>query len=317
MPTLLWPRRAQSPQGVRLATPAPNRSKSEGLTIRLVSARLELTSAQRANVDIEGPAFLTDGPEGKLITECVQSNRFGDVCHVTVPRGSVVNVHSKSGDVLVFSFEGTLRAGVDLGTARIDHASGTFRIVLGAGMAFFERLTGRLEVLTASAGIQAYDINGDVQCVSDHGSMKFETIKGPLVARTTTGEIVARDVTGIARLSTRSGDLRVKGVERQLTLRSQGGDISLESTIVDHTTIETSKGRIEVKLGRGSDARISASARQGLVRSQRISLLPGSGRRTLRSMIGGGRARLSLTTAKGLIEIAGPTPERRIELPLG
>jgi DUF4097 and DUF4098 domain-containing protein YvlB len=112
----------------------------------------------------------------------------------------------------------------------------------------------------------------------------------------------------MARFSTRTGAVRVSSAYRQLTIRTQSGDISLSGSIIDHTTIETSRGSVEVRLGPKTDARIEASARQGVVRSERIALAPGSGRRKVRSLVGNGRARLRLETGMGVVEIAGPLP---------
>jgi hypothetical protein len=75
---------------------------------------------------------------------------------------------------------------------------------------------------------------------------------------------------------------------------------------VDHTTLETEKGRLDIHLGRATDARIDASARQGVVRTQRIALFGGSGRRVARASLGKGQARLNVSTGMGVIDISGP-----------
>ena len=131
-------------------------------------------------------------------------------------------------------------------------------------------------------------------------------MEGPLVVRSTTGSIEALHLTGVGRLTTRTGAVHVKGAERQITVRTQSGDITLDQSVVDHTTIDTFKGRVEVRLGDESDTRIDASAQRGLVRTERIALAPGSNRRLARGTIGAGRARLRITTGMGVIEITGP-----------
>jgi hypothetical protein len=134
----------------------------------------------------------------------------------------------------------------------------------------------------------------------------LDQITGPIAARSSTGGIDASDLNGAARLSTRTGDIRITGDNRQLTVRSQSGDIALDASVVDHTTLETDKGRLEIHLGPSTDARIEASARQGVVRTQRMALFGGSGRRAARATLGKGQARLTLSTGIGAIEISGP-----------
>src|SRR5207248_11361745 len=107
-------------------------------------------------------------------------------------------------------------------------------------------------------------------------------------------------------ISTRTGAIRVSAPRGPLTLRTQSGDITLEGGIDHHTTVESFKGRLDVRLGKSSDTRIEASARQGVVRTQRIIREAGSGRRSVRSVIGSGTARLRLDTGMGVVEIAGP-----------
>lgn len=293
--------------------PASSPSPPGALKISLVRARLVLTSSPRSEIELEGPATLSQGPQGKTIRERVPTNEVDPMCRVTVPTGSTVELDSEFGNLTVFNFDGTLRARLQSGNARIDHARGQLRVVASEGSVWFEQVSGRLDALTTRGNVEAHHVEGELQCVSENGSMLFEAINGPLVARTTTGSIKAEELVGVARLSTRSGELAVKGAHRQLTLRSQSGDIALDGAVVDHTTIETFKGRIEVRLWRNTDARIEASARQGVVRTERIALAPGSGRRTARSTIGAGRARLSLATGMGVIEITGPLPSRQTD----
>lgn len=301
---LLRPRQGE---GTAAPKSAPRRGgRSADIKISLIKARLVLNSGAGSNVDLEGPATLTEGPEGKLIRERVPTNQVNPMCRVTVPTGSIVEVDSESGDLSVFNFDGTLRARLQDGSARIDHAGGQFRIVTSEGSISFEQVRGRMDVLTTRGNIEARKVEGELQCVSESGSIRLEGINAPLVARTTTGSIKAEDLLGVSRLTTRTGELSVKGTQRQLTLRSQAGDIALEASVVDHTTIETFRGRIEIVLGRSTDARIDAAAKQGVVRTERIALAPGSGRRVARATVGAGRARLSVSTGMGVIEITGP-----------
>jgi DUF4097 and DUF4098 domain-containing protein YvlB len=259
------------------------------------------------DIRAEGRVTLTDGPDGMVITEQLPADELEPMCRLDVPTGTVVDARIEAGSLRVFNFEGTLRARMGKGTAKIDHADGRFRVVTDSGSVTFEQVRGGLDVLTTSGNVTAREIEGEVQAVSESGSLEFETINGPIVARATTGGIEASELKGMARLSTRTGAIRVSDAYRQLTVRTHTGDVSLHGSIVDHTTVETSRGRVEVRLGPATDARIEAAARQGVVRSERIALAPGSGRRKVRGTVGNGRARLKLETGMGVVEITGPS----------
>jgi hypothetical protein len=85
---------------------------------------------------------------------------------------------------------------------------------------------------------------------------------------------------------------------------------------VAHTTVETHKGSLYLKLGAYTNAQIEARVGQGMVRAERLNPLPGSSRRTLRSTLGQGQARLRLTSGLGVINVAGPPlpprPNKRV-----
>jgi DUF4097 and DUF4098 domain-containing protein YvlB len=274
--------------------------------VNLVGAKLILKSSARTDVQADGRVSLSECPDGIVIDERLPADELEPICHVEVPVGTSVSAQLTRGDLSVFKFQGTLRARLGLGNAMIDQSKGRFRVVADIGSVTFDEVHGGLDVLTNTGSITVREIDGEVQAVSQAGDLEFETVAGPLTARTTTGGIQATELLGMARLSTRSGAVKVTGAYRQLTIRTQTGDVSLNGSIVDHTTVETSRGSVEVKLGPATDARIEAAARQGVVRSERIALAPGSGRRRVRSLIGTGRARLKLETGMGVVEIAGP-----------
>jgi hypothetical protein len=289
---------------------SPKKATKAIVDVRLVGAQLVLTSGSRTDVLVEGVATVAHEHDRIVITEqpTPTQREPRPICRVEVPRDAVVEVASEFGSVAVFNFYGTLRARLQHGNAHCNHLEGRFRIVSGNGSVVLERVRGAFDVLTSSGNITARQIDAELQAVSDAGSIELEEINGPLVARSMTGGITARDLKSMARLSTRTGAIAVTGASQQLTVRTQNGDISVDASIVDHTTLESHKGSIEVRLGGSTDARIDASARQGVVRTERLTLIAGSGRRTVRSTLGDGRARLQVATGMGLIEISGPRP---------
>ena len=281
------------------------------IVIRMARAQLVLISSARSDIRAEGPAIVTaDHDGGATIVERLPALEVHPVCRVEVPDGSSVELHSEGGDLTAYQFKGNLRARLTEGQSRIDKCEGRFRVVSGHGAVVVEHVRGSVDVLSSTASVTARDVRGELQVVSDAGSITFEEIDGPLVARTTTGSIQASGLKGTTRLSTRTGVVKVADVYRQLTVRTQSGDIELSSSIIDHTTIETFKGRVDVQLGKRTNARVEAVAKQGIVRSERIALQPGSSRRLLRGILGEGRVRLKASTGMGVIEIIGPRIDR-------
>lgn len=278
------------------------------IVIRMSHAQLVLISSARRDIRTDGPAVLSSGHEGISIVERLPALEIHPVCRVEVPDGSTVELQSEGGDLTAYQFKGNLRARLIEGQSRIDKCEGQFRVVSGHGQVVVEHVRGSADVLTSTGNVAARDVQGDLQVVSDAGLLTFDNIDGSVAARTTTGSIDASDLKGTSRLSTRSGGVKVADVYRQLTVRTQSGDIELNSSIIDHTTLETFKGRVEVQLGPRTDARVEATAKQGIVRSERLALQPGSSRRLVRGIVGEGRVRLKASTGMGVIEIIAPAP---------
>jgi hypothetical protein len=99
----------------------------------------------------------------------------------------------------------------------------------------------------------------------------------------------------------------VADVRDKLNVRTVLGDVDFDSAVVAHTTIETDKGRLHVRLGPDSDARIEALTRTGLVRTDRLALIQApANRHAARALLGRGEARMRLVARRGVIELTGP-----------
>ena len=114
---------------------------------------------------------------------------------------------------------------------------------------------------------------------------------------------------GSTRLSTRTGEVRISGECGPLKVRTQSGDVTLKGSVTAHTTLETLKGNLDLKLGPHTNAHLQAKVGQGVVRTERIAPLPGSSRRTLRSTVGLGEFRLRLESGWGAhVRCVGRSP---------
>ena len=284
--------------------PAGNMSRT--VQVRLSAAQLLIRSGSFSKIQIEGPIVLENGPDGILVTERFVVPGPPPICRLEVPEGLTIDLQLASGGLTVRNFRGTLLARVQNGSVSVEQSEGRFRVIVPTGRVDFERVHGEIDILTSNGSVAARQTHGGLQTVSTGGAMEFEDIDGPIVARTTNGSIQASDLRGTARLSTRTGEVSVSGTCGPLTVRTQGGDVSLDGSVVAHTTVETHKGSLYLKLGAYTNAQIEARVGQGMVRAERLNPLPGSSRRTLRTTLGQGQARLRLTSGLGVINVAGP-----------
>ncbi len=295
----------------RQHAPRQNGNTGHTVQVRLTSAQLLLRGGSYSQIQIEGPIMLDSGPDGLLVTERFQLPGPPPICRLEVPEGLTIDLQLASGGLTVRNFRGTLLARVQNGSVSVEQSEGRFRVVVPSGRVDFERVRGEIDILTSNGSVAARQTHGGLQTVSTGGAMEFEDIDGPIVARTTNGSIQASDLRGTARLSTRGGEVRVSGTCGPLTVRSQGGDVSLDGSVVAHTTLETHKGSLYLKLGEHTNAHIEARVGQGMVRAERLAPLPGSSRRTLRTTLGLGQARLRLSSDLGVINVAGPPLQPR------
>jgi hypothetical protein len=308
-------RNASAPANV--ATPAHQRTTRPAgnaapiIHVRLEAAQLLLKSGSLTEVQAEGPMTVESAPDGMLITQRLRVEGPPPICRLEVPEGATVDLQLATGGLTLRDFRGTLRARVVSGGVSVKQSEGRFRVVASHGRVDFERVRGEIDVVTSNGAVTARKTRGGLQAVSVGGAIEFEDIDGPVVARTTNGSIDASDLRATARLSTRTGAVRVSGVCGQLTVRTQSGDVTLDCSIVAHTSVETYKGNLDLMLGPQTNAHVEAKVGRGVVRAERVSPLPGSSRRTLRSTLGLGQSRLRLASELGVINVTGPPPVAR------
>jgi len=297
-------------------TAQPTTKTPQIIQIRLEAAHLLLKggSLTKVQAQAEESFLIVSTPDGMLITERsdVGQSEPTSICSLEVSQGTTVDLQLATGGLTVRDFRGTLRARVLTGGVSLERSEGRFRIVVPIGRIDFERVSGEIDIITNSGTVTARQTHGGLQAVSSGGAMEFEDIDGSLVARTINGSISASDLRGAARLSTRTGAVRVFGECGQLRVRTLSGDVDLNCSIVAHTTIETLKGNLDLKLGPETNVHLDATVGKGVVRAERISPLPSMDRRTLRSTIGLGQSRLQLASVAGVITVAGPPPVARV-----
>lgn len=314
------PAKAKTGMPAQQPTTHPTATTVRIIHIRLEVAHLELHGGgSMADLQVEAPFGAATTPDGVLISERPESveglqGKPPPICRLAIPEGASVDVQLATGGLTVRDFQGKLRARVLSGGVSVERSAGTFRVVVPGGRSHFENVRGEIDILTSSGPVSARWVDGPIQAVSTGGSMEFQDIDGSLAARTINGRIDASDLRGAARISTRTGAVRVFSACGQLTVRTHSGDIDVDCSIVDHTTLETYKGHVDLKLGPETNVHLEATVGKGVVRTERISPQPGTNRHTLRSTVGLGESRLRLASVSGRITVAGPPPAVRLPL---
>lgn len=128
---------------------------------------------------------------------------------VEVPEGSVAEITTGSGDLIV---EGTL---------------GELAFQTGSGDARIGAVAGSVRLRSASGDIRVGSIGGDVSLATASGDVAIGSIEGAMNARTASGDLEVGAVAGEARAISASGDLTIGSASADLALRSVSGDIEV------------------------------------------------------------------------------------------
>jgi DUF4097 and DUF4098 domain-containing protein YvlB len=128
---------------------------------------------------------------------------------VEVPRGTVAEVVTGSGDLTV---EGTL--------AELEFQS-------GSGVSRVAAIDGSVRLKSASGDVQVGAIEGDATLTTASGDVQIGSIGGSLHGRSASGDIEIGQVSGDGQVTSASGDIKIGSASADLTLRSVSGDIEV------------------------------------------------------------------------------------------
>jgi len=317
LPFLRPQKDTQAPDRVALMPPAnpiepPAVRPRDVVRVRLSHGRLSLRSHVGTKVELGGTAILDSNAEGWSVREQLQGTlQSGEQSNyqLWVPDGWTVDIRLDEGSLDVGSFRGTLLAYIGVGKLRTSMTEGVLRLSVPDGSVVLDRARGDIEARTSHGSITARDLTGSLLAMTGSGPVTVSDFQGSLQVRTVSGPLSVVDLNdGRARLGSQSGTVSIKNARAQLLVRTVTGDVEFDSVVLGHTSIETSRGLLQVQLADGSNARIEATARSGLVRADRLALTGVTTRRQARAVLGQGEARMRLDAGRGLVELKGPPP---------
>jgi hypothetical protein len=173
---------------------------------RLVDeARVELHDhADRQRVIVDVPR------RGGGLSFGIVFGRSGITCRVRCPEGSLVNVKSKSADLLA---RGTI------GGLNVQTASGDVEV---------DRVRGGVNVKSASGDVQAREVGGGVSIQTASGDIDIEIVRGAVSIATASGDVRIGEAYDNVNANTVSGDQDHGAVMTgQLAAHSVSGDVRI------------------------------------------------------------------------------------------
>lgn len=206
--------------------------------------------------------------------------------HVSLPADSQLVLHTTSGDIVVNGSLDNPEIVSTSGNIRLEDAEHGARLSSMSGNIVLEQVAGTVALKTISGDIDL----SDGRITDSH-------------VESTSGEIELYGVVGELQVSTTSGDIKVKGIEQgQVDLRSISGEVCAEGEFAGTSVLESTSGKIELRLAEGSNITINAETLSGDIDAPDLDRQQAS-RRELHGQLGDGSATVNLSTTSGDIDI--------------
>jgi hypothetical protein len=211
------------------------------LELRLASGEIEIDPSLTGRVEIELTAH--DDESQRLIDEArvelqehaerqrvlvdvprrsggfsfgIVFGRSGITCRVRCPEGSLVNVKSKSADLLA---RGTI------GGLNVQTASGDIEV---------DRVLGGVNVKSASGDLEAREVQGGVSVQTASGDVQVDVVRGPV------------------SVATASGDVRIGEAYDDVSANTVSGDQDHGAVMTGRVSAHSVSGDVRVGVRRGS-----------------------------------------------------------------
>jgi hypothetical protein len=186
-------------------------------------ARVELQDhAARPRVIVDVPNRRGGGFSFGLVF-----GRSGITCRIRCPEASLVNVKSKSADVL---------------------ARGT---------------VGGLSVQTASGDVEAEHVLGSVNVKGASGDVKAREVKGGVNVQSASGDVQIDLVHGPVSIATASGDVRIGEAFDDISANTVSGDQDHGAVMTGHVAAHSVSGDVRIGVRRGSRAYLDCNTVSG------------------------------------------------------
>ena len=238
---------------------------------------------------------------------------------------SSVTVENVSGDVSLETEHGAVRAtdvsgGVEITSpyseVSVERAGGSVIIASSHRPVFVHDVSGRLDLVSRYARVVVRGVAGDVSIENLHRPVSVADIRGSV---SVTGEKCSVDVDaveGAITITSTHEDIRVSELNASLDIRASDADVNVTAKrLADSVRVETTRGDVIFGLPADASAQVTASTRDGELRSEFPSLTSIAIARATEprqqqweGVLGSGRHPLTIVTSYGDIALMRTDP---------
>ena len=312
---LAAPAGAQGRIDERRATPATGTVEIHNLagSVRVVGwSRNEVhvtgtlgREAERVTVQNEGNRLVV-----RVVTPSrrTRSQGPGTRIEVRLPARKRINVNTTSAEVDVREIEGEVEAHSVSGTVTVggrpravtaQSRSGEVRVDARTGSVRAESVSGTVSVAgTVGGRVEAQSVSGEVVVTAASEGVDAESVSGSVRVSGVAGRVDAQTV---------SGDIAVSGERLSGAFQSVTGTIRLRGGLArgGDLDLETHSGDVDLQLSRGASATLEMTTFSGgLDNDFAGARITRASRREYRVVLGGGDARVSVTTFSGSLKLS-------------
>jgi DUF4097 and DUF4098 domain-containing protein YvlB len=237
---------------------------------------------------------------------------------VTVPHNAHVTINSGRGDVTVAALGSGLSINAVHGDTHLNNIAGGVQVHFGSNKHDFSVhqvegdviADGNSNDVTLSEVKGRISINGEI-----FGEVHMENIGGPINLRTSVTDLqiasLPGDLTlnsddlrvteskGMVHVVTRSKDVDISQLQGDCYVEDRDGRIAVEPSGNFNIEAKNSKGDIELTLPPNASATVNGHTRNGDIVTEFALATSGDESKTITGRIGGGQARISLSTDNG------------------
>lgn len=269
----------------------------------------KIFDAEAAHVTVSGNSVLVK-------SESNQSGRLN--LSITVPRNAQVTVNSGHGDVTAAGLAAGLNVTANHGDVHLSTIQGSVQLHFSSDRGDFSAhdvqgdvtADGNCNDLTFSDIKGKVTLNGEI-----FGDVHFETIGGPIHVHTSmtdldiaqlpgdltlnSDDLRVTEAKGPVRVTTHSKDVDLSEIYGDVQVSDRDGRVAVEPAGSYNLDVKNDKGDVEVTLPPNASASVDGRTRNGDIVSDFALMISGDEDKTVSGRIGGGAARISLSTDNG------------------
>ncbi|MBV8845377.1 MAG: DUF4097 family beta strand repeat protein [Bryobacterales bacterium] len=245
---------------------------------------MDQNNADRAN---EVTPFEIEGGGDRIVIRTNQDRvsrgqRVSDDMEISVPKGSSIEAHGRSGDFDITNIDGSVTVDADRAAVRLENIGGETRLeVRGSDVIRALNVKGNFDLRGNGSDLDLENMDGTVTIDGGYtGNVAFQNLSKPLhftgpqtevsfqkltgQIRMPLGTFNASNLVGPARLETRSRDIQISDFTNTLEISVDRGDVELRPSLpVSKIDAHTRAGNIVLALPPEASFDLTATTNRG------------------------------------------------------